>query len=862
MQEWNPNKVGKEKEIYIILITRVKKLFSNSFEILNIAESQRQKFIASSQLVYRRKDAQFFTPLEVSKFMASLFLPLKKDKIRILDPGAGTGILTAALIEAVINGDKGIKYIEVFVVEIDENLNSYLKETLNACKLFCDQKNVSLSFEIIHKDFLELGFEEAMDKNQNDLFSSKKSSLGLFDIIILNPPYKKIRNSSATRKILNHLGEGSTNAYTAFLSMSRYLIEDGGQIIGITPRSFCNGGYYKRFRLSFFENLFFHKIHTYTRRDKAFNEDNVLQENILFVVSPRKPKDNLVLVTSSDSPSDKAEQTINISHDLIILPSDKDKIIHIINDEYSINILKKISVLPKRLEDIGIGVSTGKVVDFRSAEQLTENTAANSTALFYPTHLSSGTVIWPKYSSKKKEAIKINEKTKNLLIKSGYYTLCKRFSSKEEKKRIVAAFFDPDRFDFDLIGIENHLNYFHVNNSPLKKEVALGLTIYLNSTLVDQYFRLFNGHTQVNAEDLRYIPFPEIAQLNRLGSFYDKVPEQDVIDLLIEKEIFKMSPKKDPVQVKKKIEEALLVLKQLGLPRDQQNDRSALTLLSLLNLRPSDPWSKSNSVLIGVTGIINFIKENYQREYAPNSRESIRRQTIHQFIQAGLIIPNPDEPRPVNSPNYVYTISENTLHLLKSFNSKSWENNLKKYLANIKTLVSIYQQKREMERISIRVSEEVQLYLSAGGQNKLIEKILNEFCAYFAQKGELIYIGDAKTKWSYFDKKLLATIGIKLKDYHGKMPDLIIYMKEKKWLILIEAVTTHGPIDPKRKIELEEIFGKGRAGLVFITAFMNKKTMTKYLEKIAWETEIWVADNPTHLVHLNGKRFLGPYEKK
>jgi len=143
----------------------------------------------------------------------------------------------------------------------------------------------------------------------------------------------------------------------------------------------------------------------------------------------------------------------------------------------------------------------------------------------------------------------------------------------------------------------------------------------------------------------------------------------------------------------------------------------------------------------------------------------------------------------------------------------------------------------------------------------LIEKVIKEFCAYFTPKGKLIYVGDAKVKWAHFDQKALAAVGVKIKDYHGKMPDLIIHYKEKKWLILVEAVTSHGPIDPKRKIELDELFGKSKAGLVFITAFQDKKTMIKYLEKIAWETEIWVADNPTHLVHLNGKRFLGPYAK-
>lgn len=829
--------------------------------MLEKAELIRSQYIKSSLLINRRKNAQFFTPIAVSTLLSSMVLPIEKGKIRILEPGAGTGILSASLVNHVLSIGVGIKSIELIAVEIDGALNQFLRTTLDECKNYCFKNNVQFSYEIINRDFFELVYEEIQNGKQNNFFFSKDTKLGLFDIIIQNPPYKKIRNTSLYRKILNLIGEGTTNAYTAFLLLSSYLLSPTGQIIGITPRSFCNGSYYKRFRLSFFSKLFFHRIHTYSRRDKAFDEDGVLQENILFVVSPQKPTENMVTVTTSEAPNDNTNQTINVSHDLVIIPTDENKIVHIITNEYSINILEKISTIPNKLSDIKISVSTGKVVDFRVSEQLTNNTTANATALFYPFHFSDGMIVWPRYSQKKNESICINNKTKELLVKSGYYTFCKRFSSKEEKKRIVAAFYDASKFNFNVIGIENHINYFHMNNNPLKREVAIGLSIYLNSSLVDQYFRLFNGHTQVNAEDLRYIPIPNLDQLIRIGSYYESIPDQDEIDSLIEKELFNMTSKENPIQIKKRIEEALTILKQIGLPKDQQNDRSALTLLALVNLRPGESWTKSQSVLIGITSIMNFIKENYQREYAPNSRESIRRQSIHQFVQAGIVVPNPDKSRPINSPNFVYKIEDKTLELLKSYKSKSWNANLKKYLSCVKTLVSIYEQKRELEKRSLRVAEGVEIYLSSGGQNKLIEKVIKEFCAYFTPKGKLIYVGDAKIKWAHFDQKALAAVGVKIKDYHGKMPDLIIHLKEKNWLLLIEAVTSHGPIDPKRKIELEELFGKSKAGLVFITTFNDKKTMIKYLEKIAWETEIWVADNPTHLVHLNGKRFLGPYLK-
>lgn len=829
--------------------------------LLAKVEQIRIQYLAQSLLTNRKKHSQFFTPLETASFLSSLALESDKNEIRILDPGAGSGILVAALIDQIIGTQKNVRSIDVITVEIDSLLNPHLTASLNECLNYCKLNNVKFSYKIINGDFLELCYEEIKNKKQEDIFANEKAELGLFDIIILNPPYKKISTSTRSRMILNTLEEETTNLYTAFLGLSKYLLEENGQIIAITPRSFCNGTYYKKFRNAFFSKLFFHKIHIYTSRDKAFSEDGVLQENLLFVVSTKPPEQNMVLITNSESPNDLALQKVMVKHDLIIFPNDKDKIIHILTDEYSIKILEKISSLNGKLEDIGVNISTGKVVDFRVRDQLVENTHKDSTALFYSFHFSEAKVVWPKYSAKKKEAILINNKTKDLLVKSGFYTFCKRFSSKEEKKRVMAAFYESDDYNFELIGIENHLNYFHNQNKPLSREIAIGLTIYLNSTLVDQYFRLFNGHTQVNAEDLRYIPIPAKEKLETLGNYYNYLNDQEKIDSLIEKELFNMKKENNPLLIKNRIDEAIILIKELGLPRDQQNERSALTLLALLNLRPEQNWSLSKSTMIGITPIMNFIRENYFKEYAPNTRETIRRQTIHQFIQAGIVIPNPDKPRPINSPNYVYQIERVSLSLIKTFKTKKWDVNLEKYLSGIKTLVKIYKQEREMERIKLKIAEEIEVYLSSGGQNKLIEKVIKEFSSYYIPNAKIIYIGDAHLKWVYFDEKTLAKVGVKITDTHGKMPDVIIYYKEKNWLILIEAVTSHGPIDPKRKIELEELFKGSKAGLVFITTFLDKKTMMKYLPKIAWETDIWVADNPTHLVHLNGKRFLGPYTK-
>jgi hypothetical protein len=309
-----------------------------------------------------------------------------------------------------------------------------------------------------------------------------------------------------------------------------------------------------------------------------------------------------------------------------------------------------------------------------------------------------------------------------------------------------------------------------------------------------------------------------------------------------------------------KITEALKILEVLGFPRAQQNDRSALCLLAVLNLTPEKTWKQAENPLIGITPIMDWIRENYQKDYAPNSRETIRRQTMHQFIDAGIVLYNPDNPaRAVNSPKAVYQIDSITLKLLRSFDTRQWKPNLKKYLSNNQSLSGIYAKERNLSRIPIKLTEKLKATLSSGAHSELIKGIIEEFGPRFVPGGILIYVGDTGNKWSYFDKERLKKIGVTV-DLHGKMPDVVIYYPEKNWLILAEAVTSHGPVDAKRHQELKNLFAKSTAGLVFVTAFPSRSIMVRYLKEIAWETEVWTADAPSHLIHFNGVRFLGPYQ--
>ena len=309
-----------------------------------------------------------------------------------------------------------------------------------------------------------------------------------------------------------------------------------------------------------------------------------------------------------------------------------------------------------------------------------------------------------------------------------------------------------------------------------------------------------------------------------------------------------------------KVDQAVSILVSPDLPRAQQNERSALCLLALLNLLPDGDWRSADAPLLGVTPIMSWIREYYGREYAPNTRETFRRQTIHQFVHAGIVQRNPDRPeRPVNSPHTVYQVTPEMLRLLRSYGIHTWHSNLTDYLSRSGTLASEYARERARHRVPVRIEGGRQLDLSAGEHSELIRDVIEEFAARFVPGSTLIYVGDTGNKWIYFDSDRLVALGVRV-DSHGKMPDVVLHDAERGWLVVVEAVTSHGPVDDKRYAELTELFAGAGAGIIYVTAFRSHAAMARYLGEIAWATEVWIAEVPSHLIHFDGDRFLGPYE--
>jgi len=309
-----------------------------------------------------------------------------------------------------------------------------------------------------------------------------------------------------------------------------------------------------------------------------------------------------------------------------------------------------------------------------------------------------------------------------------------------------------------------------------------------------------------------------------------------------------------------RVAEALDFLRALNVPKEQQNERSALTLLALLGMTPQKQWSEADAPMLGITEMMTVFRERFGKRYAPNTRETVRRFTVHQFVQMGLVVANPDNPgRPVNSPDNRYQVAPTLLKLARTYGSPSWQVNLAGFLRTAEGLRRLRPRERDMVLIPVKLPNGTELKITAGGQNELVKKILEEFCPRFTPGGVVVYVGDTGAKQRHLETEYLRQLGVQM-DEHGKMPDVLVHLPGKNWLVLIEAVTSHGPIGLKRQNELKELFKAARAGLVFVTAFLTRRAMTKYLADIAWETEVWIADAPSHIIHFNGERFLGPYE--
>ena len=439
---------------------------------------------------------QFMTPPSVAEFMASLFELPSKGAIRLLDAGAGQGALTSAFIDRA----QGMAQIAATTFEFDDQILPDLRSNLAALS-----QRTNAKCELIEGDFIE--------EAANRICLGKGAR---YTHAILNPPYKKIGNDSRHRALLRAAKLETVNLYTGFVGLALELLEPGGELVAIIPRSFCNGPYYQPFRRFILRRAAIRHIHLFDARNKAFKVDGVLQENIIIKLVRCVEQGAVTVSTSTDdSFADYEEKQHAFAR--IVFSDDADEFIHIPTGDDE-QLLESAS-FGHSLVDLGLSVSTGPVVDFRLRKDLRADPELDTVPLLYPGHFGSGGLQWPKPGFKKPNAIRDTMATRKWLYPNGFYAVVRRFSSKEERRRIVASVIDPARLPAVMIGIENHLNVFHVKRQPIPEDLARGLAAYLNATAVDTYFRRFNGHTQVNATDLRAMRYPSLDALIALGQW-------------------------------------------------------------------------------------------------------------------------------------------------------------------------------------------------------------------------------------------------------------------------------------------------------------------------------------------------------
>ncbi|TBV69776.1 Eco57I restriction-modification methylase domain-containing protein [Pseudoxanthomonas winnipegensis] len=469
--------------------------------MLDHAESLRQTVHSATDRAHKSAMGQFMTNARVASFMAGLF-QARRGAMHLLDPGAGLGALTCAVLE---HHPKKVKSASVEAWELDARLAAHLTTTLSAY----EAKGARVA--VHNADFLA------------DVPLTPR-----FTHCCMNPPYKKIATDSAARINTRRFGLETVNLYSAFVGAALDLMLPGGQLVAIIPRSFANGPYYLPFRRFVLQRAAIHRIHLFDSRQKAFSDDDVLQENVILLLERGGTQGDVVVSTSTDDAfADVAEQTFPFAS--IVQPGDDQVFIHMPTDAVDPLASKGID---HSLTDLDVSVSTGPVVDFRMRDYTRAEPQEGAVPLLYAHHYQGTRVEWPAIGAKKPNAIVDTPETRKWLVPAGLYLSVRRFSAKEEKRRVVASLVDTTTIGpYAFVGIENHQNYFHRAKRGLPKDLAWGLFVYLNSTLLDDHLRRFSGHTQVNATDLRNIRYPSSAVLEEWGRWaqaQDTIEQTDI----------------------------------------------------------------------------------------------------------------------------------------------------------------------------------------------------------------------------------------------------------------------------------------------------------------------------------------------
>ena len=491
--------------------------------LVEYAERLSESCARTYEAKIRKLKGQFFTPKQVSTYMASLF-EIHHNTIRLLDPGAGIGILTAAFCEQLLENDKTLGFVDLTIdaYENDPNLLPLLKKVLESCKTELEEKGHNVQYNIYEQDFIL--HNEGYFRERDLFWTEEKHSI--YDFVISNPPYYKLNKNSPQSTVMMKLISGQPNIYALFMALSTRMLKPEGEMVFITPRSFCSGLYYKKFREWFVGIVKIDNIHSFESRKEIFEKDEVLQENIIIKAKKLEKisKHEKIIISISKNKHFTELRKIKAQRDDVISRRNGEIFIRIPTSHLDVDILHIVDTWPNTLKDLGLQISTGPVVPFRAEQYLLPDLTKKpkSAPLLWMHNMQDMKVVWPLQKNKKASAIHVCDKTKPLLLPVKNYALVKRFTSKEQKRRLYAAVLLESQFPYEIVGIENHVNYIHRPNGTLSVYEAFGIAAILNTTFIDNFFRSLNGNTQVNATDIRSLPFPKIENIRKIGELIYK----------------------------------------------------------------------------------------------------------------------------------------------------------------------------------------------------------------------------------------------------------------------------------------------------------------------------------------------------
>lgn len=654
------------------------------FDLVSFSYEQGKKTLEKRDIESLKEHGQYLTPPKVARYMAKQLGEIKNGD-NILEPAIGSGVLVCAVVERLIKEQKPIE-IWLTAYEIDQELCEVSRKILEIICQQAEKQKIKIHWQVFQEDFILA----RLPQRQPSLFGSTNIAQKEFNFVISNPPYFKL--STVDQRVKASIGKlnGHTNIYTLFMALSTKLLTPKGKASFIVPRSFCSGAYFSEFRRDFLKNVTPLAIHLFQSRNNVFKDDEVLQENVIFSFEKNSESKNhrywagTVNISTSANES-SLDQAVSRRVPFRYFLGDHNGMLffRLPTGALDEQILEAVDRWDGSFEKYGFQVSTGRVVPFRAKQLLKEQARLDNKTvpLLWMQHIKPYRVEYPISNFKKPQAISLDDPS--LLMPSANYVLLRRFSAKEDRRRIIAAPFIKEQFNHDQIGFENHLNVIFRRKGILSTHEALGFSAFLNSAIVDRYFRIVNGNTQVNASEIRTLPLPPLEVIKEVGKKVESIetPKSEQVDNIIFSVLWKTNlltedfPMIQETRITMgKIEQTQEILQTLGLPSAQQNEISALTLLALAQLSENSHWEDAENPALRVHDILIEVKKRYGREYAENSRETIRRKVLHQFEQAGIVIRNADDPtRPTNSGLTNYMLSELVLNAIRAYGSSEWE---------------------------------------------------------------------------------------------------------------------------------------------------------------------------------------------